>query len=102
MASTSALDRGFVADVERAHAVGRGDVGADDDRALLGEPLDGGQAEPRRCAGDQRDLALDPPAHHLNSGSTYLPMSSMVCMTLSCGILYGFTRHSSRSQPTAS
>ena len=95
-------DRRFVAHVERAHAVSLGDVGADDDRAFLGEPLGGREAEPRRRAGDQRDLAVDPAACHSNSGSTCLPMSSMVCMTFSCGILYGFTRHSSRSHPTAS
>ena len=95
-------DGRFVAHVERAHAVGRGDVGAHDDRAFLGEALGGGEAEPRRRAGDQRDLPVDPAACHSNSGSTCLPMSSMVCMTFSCGILYGFTRHSSRSHPTAS
>ena len=39
---------------------------------------------------------------YLNSGRTYLPMSSIDCMTFSCGILSGFTRQSSRSQPTSS
>ena len=82
--------RSFVAHVERAYAVGRGDVGADDDRALLGEPLGGREPESRRRAGDQRDLALDASGltcAHVNSGSTCLPMSSMVCITFSCGIL---------------
>ena len=57
--------RGFVAHVERPHAVGLGDVGADDDRALLGEPLRGREPEARRRAGDQRDLALDAAAHRV-------------------------------------
>ena len=35
-------------------------------------------------------------------GITSVPMSSIVCMTDSCEILYGFTRHSSRSTPAAS
>src|SRR6185503_441527 len=82
-------DRRLVAHVEHAHAVGCGDVGAHHDRALLGEAVGGGEAEPGRRAGDQRDLPVDPAARHSNSGSTCLPISSMVCMTFSCGILYG-------------
>jgi hypothetical protein len=35
-------------------------------------------------------------------GMTCLPMRSMVCMTVSWSILYGFTRQSSRSTPAAS
>ena len=37
-----------------------------------------------------------------NSGMTCSPMSWIVCITLSCGILYGFTRQSSWSTPAAS
>ncbi len=36
-----------------------------------------------------------------NCGMTRSPRSSIERMTFSCGILYGFTRHSSRSQPEA-
>ena len=39
---------------------------------------------------------------HENDGMTCLPMRSMVCMTCSWVILYGFTRQSSRSTPAAS
>ena len=35
-------------------------------------------------------------------GMTSVPMSSMVCMTASWGILYGLTRHRSRSMPASS
>ncbi len=35
-------------------------------------------------------------------GMTCFPMRSIVCMTLSCSILYGLTRHNSRSTPAAS
>ena len=35
-------------------------------------------------------------------GMTWVPISSIVCMTSSWRILYGFTRHSSRSTPAAS
>ena len=37
-----------------------------------------------------------------NCGMTSVPISSMVCMTASWGILYGLTRHSSRSTPASS
>ena len=39
---------------------------------------------------------------HLNLGMTSSPISSMVCMTASWGILYGLTRQSSRSTPASS
>ena len=41
-------------------------------------------------------------ASYRNSGITYLPSNSIDCMTLSWGMLNGFTRHNSRSHPTAS
>ncbi len=37
-----------------------------------------------------------------NSGMTSLAISSMVCITFSCAISYGLTRHSSRSTPASS
>ena len=46
------------------------------------------------------DLRRTP--RHENSGITCLPSSSIDCMTFSCGMLYGLTRHNSRSQPAAS
>ena len=36
-----------------------------------------------------------------NCGITRSPSSLIERMTFSCGILYGFTRHSNRSQPEA-
>ena len=41
-------------------------------------------------------------ARQLNCGMTCLPIRSMVCITCSWPILYGFTRQSSRSTPAAS
>ena len=37
-----------------------------------------------------------------NAGMTCSPISSIERITFSCGILYGLTRQSSRSQPAAS
>ena len=38
---------------------------------------------------------------HANSGITWEPINSMVCITLSCGTLYGLNRQKTRSQPVA-
>jgi hypothetical protein len=86
-----------------------------------GPPAGRGRARPGRAAGRPRRARLRPrprgraarclrggaaAAHDLrrpqarsNSGSTYVPSSSIERMTASCGILYGFERQSSRSQP---
>ena len=39
---------------------------------------------------------------HVNCGITSDPMSSMVCITLSWGTLYGLNRQKTMSQPVAS
>src|SRR5436190_4133151 len=41
------------------HPFGRGDIGGDHDRPLLAKPRRGRPADPRRGAGDDRDLVLE-------------------------------------------
>ena len=74
--------------------------------------LDAGSGERHHADAHARQAATDSTwratrggpdgRHQANSGMTCLPSSSIDCITLSCGMLYGFTRQSSRSQPAAS
>ena len=59
-------------------------------------------SEAVRVVGQDRDVVDAVEQHHANSGITCLPSSSIECMTLSWGILYGFSRQNNSSQPTAS
>ncbi len=76
------------------------DVGEDDAHAFRAEPLREREPDPARGSGHDGGLARE--LHQRNFGRTCAPISSIVCITLSCGILYGFTRQSSRSTPAAS